>query len=101
MLVHWSFQYYKGGIFSQRKLLQNNKSINLKNLFDYGMSWAKVEHSITLVGYGEENGVKYWIGMNTWGTDWGEKGFFRILRGENDAMIESMGDFMDVQVETR
>jgi C1A family cysteine protease len=102
MLVHWSFQYYKGGVYSQQGLRKkNSKYINLKDLFDYGMSWAKVEHSITLVGYGEENGVKYWIGMNTWGADWGEKGFFRIVRGENEAMIESMGDFMNIQVEKR
>jgi len=101
MLVHWSFQYYKRGIFSQQKLVQNSKKISLRDLFDYGMSWSKVEHSITLVGYGEENGVKYWIGMNTWGTDWGDKGFFKILRGENEAQIESMGDFMNVKVEKR
>ena len=85
----------------QQKLVQNSKKISLRDLFDYGMSWSKVEHSITLVGYGEENGVKYWIGMNTWGTDWGDKGFFKILRGENEAQIESMGDFMNVKVEKR
>jgi C1A family cysteine protease len=101
IVVHWSFQYYKGGIFSRRPLLQNSDKINLKTLFDYGVSWAKVEHSITLVGYGEENGIKYWIGMNTWGKDWGERGFFRILRGENEAEVESMGDYFDVQVEDR
>jgi len=54
-----------------------------------------------LVGYGEENGTKYWIGMNTWGENWGENGFFRILRGENDCAIESMGDVLNIKVENR
>jgi len=53
------------------------------------------------VGYGEEDGVKYWIGMNTWGDNWGEDGFFKIVRGSNESEIESMGDFMQIKVEDR
>ncbi|VDM31872.1 unnamed protein product [Toxocara canis] len=33
--------------------------------------------------------VKYWLAANSWGTSWGEEGFFRILRGENHCEIES------------
>ncbi|KMZ74540.1 Cysteine proteinase [Zostera marina] len=40
-----------------------------------------VDHSALVVGYGEDNGMKYWILKNTWGTDWGENGYMRIKRG--------------------
>lgn len=46
-------------------------------------------HAIKIFGYGVENGVKYWHCMNSWTEDWGDKGTFKILRGENHCGIEA------------
>jgi cathepsin B len=46
-------------------------------------------HAVKLMGWGVENGTKYWLLANSWNTDWGDNGFFKILRGKNECGIES------------
>ncbi len=47
-------------------------------------------HAIKMLGWGETNeGVKYWICANSWGSKWGDSGYFKILRGVDECSIES------------
>jgi len=45
-------------------------------------------HAIEIVGYGEDNGVKYWTVKNSWNPSWGNQGYFNIRRGTNEFGIE-------------
>lgn len=46
-------------------------------------------HAVKMMGWGVENGTKYWLLANSWG-DWGDKGYFKFLRGENHCGIEGL-----------
>ena len=35
-----------------------------------------------------ENGEDYWLVNNSWNSDWGDKGTFKILRGVDECGIE-------------
>lgn len=49
----------------------------------------KTNHAISIVGWGVENGTKYWLIRNSWGTYYGNAGFFKVIRGINNFGVES------------
>jgi C1A family cysteine protease len=57
--------------------LVNYKSGILTNCGDRDLN-----HSVTLVGYGS-NSTEFWTLKNSWGGDWGEKGYFHLQYGVN------------------
>ena len=46
-------------------------------------------HAIKMIGWGVEDGVKYWLCVNSWNDEWGDKGLFKIKRGNNECGIEN------------
>jgi len=88
----YSFMFYKSGIYMSPT---NNWFIN--NLPK--PEWEKVDHSMVLVGWGVDNvngkDVKYWIIQNSWGSNWGENGFMRFIRGIDHLGIESICETAD------
>lgn len=59
-----------------------------------GRPSAKLDHGITLVGAGDENGQAYWIAKNSWGTGWGSRGYVHIKRdtGKGPGMCQIARD---------
>jgi len=45
-------------------------------------------HAIKIMGWGTENGEDYWLVMNSWNSDWGDHGTFKISRGNDECGIE-------------
>jgi len=68
--VYQDFLTYKSGVYKRTS-----------NVFLGG-------HAVKFLGWGVENGVKYWLVANSWNPNWGDKGYFKIVKGTNECGIE-------------
>ena len=46
-------------------------------------------HAVKIIGWGVQKKTPYWLVANSWNNDWGDKGFFKIKRGNNECDFES------------
>lgn len=80
--VQDDFFLYKGGVYRHTKLSEGKPEAYRQH------GW----HSVRIIGWGvdrsEGRAVKYWLCANSWGRLWGEDGYFRIVRGEDECDIE-------------
>ncbi|XP_043930741.1 pro-cathepsin H-like [Protopterus annectens] len=53
-----------------------------KGIFDdcYCCMTGNGTHAMTIIGFGHENGLDYWLIKNSWGKKWGDDGFAKIRR---------------------
>ncbi|XP_014668369.1 PREDICTED: dipeptidyl peptidase 1-like [Priapulus caudatus] len=79
-MVYSDFMHYAGGIYHHTALTDRYNPLELTN------------HAVLLVGYGYDHRTleKYWTVKNSWGEEWGERGYFRIRRGVDEVAIESV-----------
>jgi aminopeptidase C len=51
-----------------------------------------LNHGVTAVGYGTDNGENYYIVKNSWGASWGQKGYIWMAKtgdGAGECGIQS------------
>ncbi|XP_072017541.1 uncharacterized peptidase C1-like protein F26E4.3 [Amphiura filiformis] len=82
--VKEDFYAYAGGVYKYSDAAANDSPDQKET------GW----HSIRIIGWGTDysdprDPKDYWLCANSWGTSWGEDGYFRIIRGQNECQIES------------
>lgn len=110
------YYYVPGAVSKDRKLIEGKEENIRRDIYQFGpcstamkifqdfLDWdgqgiyewdgrselinPYIGHSVVLVGWGSENGQDYWIVRNSWGEDWGDKGYFKMKRGVNHCEIE-------------
>lgn len=87
-LVYPDFKYYSNGIYRHSGYGYPMKKDRIKHTNN---GWEPTTHSVVITGWGVDpvTGQKYWNVMNSWGRKWGEEGFFKIARGQDECAIEA------------
>lgn len=76
--VMGNFKSYKSGVYSDPNCSKDPQNVN---------------HAVLAVGYGVENGTPYWLLKNSWGKTWGDNGYFKMLRGQNECGVADCASY--------
>ena len=70
---HRSFQFYRSGVYDPVDCCDDGEC----TMYD-------LDHGVLAVGYGtdEETGEEYFLVKNSWGSNWGDEGFVKMVRGK-------------------
>lgn len=62
-------------------------------VMDFKKCNTTLNHALVVVGYGTTNdtNIDYWLIKNSWGTDWGDLGYFKFIRNMNDKSLGLCG----------
>ncbi|CAH3896262.1 cathepsin B [Pieris brassicae] len=86
---HIRAELYKNGPVEAAFTVYSDLLTYKSGVYKHTVGDALGGHAIKIMGWGVENGNKYWLIANSWNSDWGDNGFFKILRGEDHCGIES------------
>lgn len=90
--------YYSKGVFISNPI----NALKQENGHPEVKAWQFTNHAVVCVGWGEtlheDNILKYWILKNSWGNEWGEKGYFKMLRGVNLGAVENQAIYIEPEL---
>ncbi|KAL4204946.1 hypothetical protein AMTRI_Chr01g112240 [Amborella trichopoda] len=70
----FGFKHYSEGVFT-------------------GDCGTQLNHAVTIIGYGTEDGVDYWLIKNSWGEAWGDNGYMKLKRGDDLCGIADLASY--------
>jgi len=75
-----SFSFYSTGVYYDAACMSDPNDL---------------DHSVLAVGYGtDETGADYWLVKNSWSTHWGDNGYVKIARQNNDCGVATMPTYV-------
>jgi len=87
---------------SEFMLHYSENAVQHEGVFVTNKTWPKgaTDHDVSVSGWGEtKSGIKYWIVRNSWGTYWGEGGWFKLRRGVNQNLMEDRCGWAEMDVD--